>query len=272
MVDASLAFLRKLEDEMRVVEGSPETLHQPLDSSDSRSTMETPNGAERKRKRMEAAGSSEDEASKKTRIASAGRQDEFVDLNPASQSRRDMAQQLPAEVWQHVFTYLAPRTLGALLRVNRLFHKYLHPVSPFQDSAPVSRVPCLLPALSPDAIWRASRCLFWPKMPAPLRGKFEVDMWRFACARACQVCGQLDETDAAPDALPWRRGPGNNIVTPIFPFFVAVCGDCLVEKSIKVSVHTTKTKTTPSMRYRKKLIKIFRRRLTYYCQRPYLQS
>ncbi|KAL7794522.1 hypothetical protein V8C37DRAFT_60108 [Trichoderma ceciliae] len=231
VADASLLFVQKFEDDMRVMNGTPKTSHRQPGSSDSSSTLEFPNVAEKKRKRMEIASYGENESSKKSKIASADQDNSG--FGPASHPRRDMSRQLPVETWQHIFSLLSPHTLGALLRVSRLFHKYLDPASPFKVSAPVFRVPSRLAALSPDAVWRASRCLFWPKMPAPLREKSELDMWRFACSRSCQVCGQLAETDTAWDSLPWRRGPGNNTVSPIFPFFINSCGNCLMEKSVK---------------------------------------
>ncbi|KAL7909784.1 hypothetical protein GGI35DRAFT_451021 [Trichoderma velutinum] len=224
VVDASLAYLQKLEDEMRVLNGSQ------LGSSDG--SLDSPSVA-KKRKRLESSSEGKGEASKKTRIASAS-QDSVV-CGPAEPPRHDRSRQLPAELWHHIFSFLSPDTLGRLLRVNRLFHKYLDPVSPFVISTPVIHVPTtrILPTLSPDAIWRASRCLYWPAMPAPLKGRFELDMWRFVCTRFCQFCGQLDEAYNTTEDPPQSRGPGNTTVSPIFPFFINSCGNCLVGKSIK---------------------------------------
>ncbi|UKZ77972.1 hypothetical protein TrVFT333_005706 [Trichoderma virens FT-333] len=222
VVDASLAFLQKLEDDMRALNESQ------LDSSDS-STLDSPGGA-RKRRRLES--SSENEASKRARTASAG-QDSVV-FGPAEPPRRDRSRQLPAELWHRVFSFLPPNTLGRLLRVNQLFHKYLDPASPFIIST-VTHVPTtrILPTLSPDAIWRASRSLHWPTMPAPLKGKFELDMWRFACTRSCQLCGLLDTNYTTPEDSLRRCGPGNTTVSPIFSFFVNSCGNCLTETSVQ---------------------------------------
>ncbi|KAM0253938.1 hypothetical protein ACHAQJ_007061 [Trichoderma viride] len=225
VVDASLLSLQEIGNNIQVLNENSEISYRHPSSSGSSHTIMSVNDTERKRKRMETASSNEDGASKKIRIASIDQ--ERSDVSP------DMSCQLPAEVWQHVFSLLPPHTLGALLCVNRLFHKYLDPASPFKVAAPAFREPSILPALYPDAIWRASRCRFWPKMPAPLWGKTELDMWRFACSRSCQICGQLDETDTAWDSLPWHRGPGNNTVSPVFPFFINSCGNCLVEISVK---------------------------------------
>jgi hypothetical protein len=231
VVESCLLFLQEIEDNTQVLNGNSKISHHHLGSTDSSSTLVSPNDA--KRKRMGIARSSEDRASKKSRIAYVDQ--DHLDCGPAPASHHDMSRQLPAEVWQHVFSLLSPYTLGSLLRVNRLFHKYLDPASPFKVSAPTFHVPSILHALYPDAIWRASRCLFWPRMPAPLWGKTELDMWRFACSRSCQICGQLDETDTAWDSIPWCRGPGNHTVSPVFPFFISSCGNCLIEMSVKVS-------------------------------------
>ncbi|KAL6823704.1 hypothetical protein V8C40DRAFT_246121 [Trichoderma camerunense] len=220
VVDASLAYLQRLEDEMRVLNGTQ------LVSSDS-STLGSPSA--RKRRRLESSSEGEGKTSKKTRITSASQNS--VVFGPAEP--QDRSWQLPAELWHHIFSLLSPVTLGRCLRVNRLFHRYLDPVSPFISSVihvPTTRI---LPTLPPDAIWRASRCLHWPAMPAPLKGKFELDMWRFACTRFCQFCGQLDKAYNTTEDSSKPRRPGNTTVSPIFPFFINSCGNCLVGKSIK---------------------------------------
>ncbi|KAL6810772.1 hypothetical protein GGI42DRAFT_314922 [Trichoderma sp. SZMC 28013] len=213
MVDASLAYLQRLEDEMRGLNGTQ------LVSSDS-STLGSPSTRKRRRLESSSDGYGDGEAFKKTRITSAG---------------QDRSRQLPAELWHHIFSFLSPATLGRCLRVNRLFHKYLDPVSPFVISAHVMHVPTtrVLPTLSPDAIWRASRRLHWPAMPAPLKGRFELDMWQFVCTRSCQFCGQLDKAYNTTEVSSQPRRPGNTTVSPIFPFFINSCGNCLVKKSIK---------------------------------------
>ncbi|PTB64149.1 hypothetical protein BBK36DRAFT_1170724 [Trichoderma citrinoviride] len=232
-VDASLLFLQKL-DEERVLNQKPKDSQHSLASSEtgSSSTMDHVNGADRKRKRAVNLGSNEDGAVKRVKVTSTG-QDLLALVGTAQYSRYDISQHLPAEVWQHIFTFLPPLSLGKLLCVNRLFHRYLDPASPFKVSAPDSKLPSSLPKLSPNNLWRASRRFHWPNMPSPLSGKSELDMWRFACLQSCQFCGQVDENDYTGDPLPWSRGPGNDIVSPIFQFFVASCGQCLVEHSVK---------------------------------------
>lgn len=158
----------------------------------------------------------------------------------------DGSKQLPAEIWHHIFTFLPPRSLGNLLLVNKLFYNYLDPSPLVKVSYPCFPEPPRmsrkrLSICKPDSIWKRSRRLFWPRMPSPLKGRSEVDMWRLACSRSCHFCnitdGASDKTPLANDQ--WHRGPGLKGVSPIFPFFVASCGSCLASKSLKVR------KTTP---------------------------
>lgn len=153
--------------------------------------------------------------------------------------QRDRARQLPAGIWHHIFTFLDPRALGGLLLVNKLFHACLDPSAAVKTSfPPVSPTP-IVPLLKPDAIWQASRRHFWPKMPAPLKTRSELGMWRIACSRACQFCKTRGPADAGATADQWHRGPGAKGVSPVFPFFLVSCGNCLREKSLKVSVFSS---------------------------------
>ncbi|KAK5987659.1 hypothetical protein PT974_11791 [Cladobotryum mycophilum] len=175
------------------------------------------------------APSVEENIHKKAKLANDGESG----LDPQSNIFSDMTQQLPAEVWHHIFTFLPPRTLGSLLLVNKLFHTHLDPASRVKASRPVFAAPSTLPVLKPDAIWQASRRLFWPRMPVPLRGRSEVDMWRLACTRTCQFCRRRDQDEVGLPQSKWHNGPGANGVSPVFPFFIVSCGRCLGERSIK---------------------------------------
>ncbi|KAL7927448.1 hypothetical protein ACQKWADRAFT_276752 [Trichoderma austrokoningii] len=216
---------------LQVPSGNSLISRHQLGSSDNSSVQVSPRNAGRRRKRKNVSNSTGDGTPKKIKVVSADQGHLYIGSLPAS--RHNVSLQFPAEVWQHIFSFLPPHTLGMLLRVSKLFNKYLDPASPFMISAPEFRVPSALPALLPDAVWRASRYLFWPRMPAPLSGRSELDMWRFACSRSCQICGQADETNFACNTLPWQRGPGNSTVSPIFVFFVKCCGKCLVQTSVK---------------------------------------
>jgi len=138
---------------------------------------------------------------------------------------------LPAEIWQHIFTFCPPRALGSLLQVNRSFNAYLDssskgvPIEPLSGSA--------AKVLQPDTIWRASRLLFHHGMPGPLLGKTELDMWKLACIPLCQFCNKRQPGFILPGDQ-WHPGPGQNGVVPLWSFGIRTCGSCLEEHSTKV--------------------------------------
>ncbi|RSM18615.1 hypothetical protein CDV31_002544 [Fusarium ambrosium] len=161
-------------------------------------------------------------------------------------STTDRAKQLPAGIWQHIFTLVSPQTLGRLLSVNKLFHTFLSPSSTTTPLAHRNDLRSALPHLKPEVIWQASRRLFCPRMPAPLKGKSELHMWRLICSTACQFCGSKSDLQSfnAPDE--WHRGPGAKGVSPIFPFSVCICGTCLVKRSTK-ELDVLLSSTIPSL-------------------------
>lgn len=141
---------------------------------------------------------------------------------------------LSPEIWHHIFTFCPPKTLGNLLRVNKLFHVYLDPSSSLQIVFPPSLGKGAAGFLKPNSIWQASRRLFWPHMPSPLRSMTELDSWRLACSTRCQGCNkQGARSQDSPPEL-WHPGPGKDGVSVIWPFAIRVCGPCLLNKSIKV--------------------------------------
>ena len=158
--------------------------------------------------------------------------DEVQSLRTPEGHLRQDKSLLPAEIWHHIFTFIPPRYLGLLLRVNKCFNAYLDASSSAPTIAPLSRSASKL--LKPDAIWRASRVLFRPGMPAPLTGKSELDMWRLACSFSCQFCGKKQLPNLPPPLDQWHPGPGENGNVPIWSFGVRTCGPCLQERSSKV--------------------------------------
>ncbi|KEY71622.1 hypothetical protein S7711_08090 [Stachybotrys chartarum IBT 7711] len=145
----------------------------------------------------------------------------------------DRSRQLPPALWHHVLTFLPPETLGGLLSVSMFFNACLLPSSPFPVCV-VDERPSILPALGPDAIWQASRRLFWPGMPYPLKGKTELEMWRLVCSKTCQFCGLKESPDAMiPTHGQWQCGPGLEAVSPIYPFFIVSCGRCLTHRTAR---------------------------------------
>ncbi|KAK8433106.1 hypothetical protein IWX49DRAFT_101593 [Phyllosticta citricarpa] len=132
---------------------------------------------------------------------------------------------LPWQVWQHVFLYLHPVTLGRLLRVNRAFYTLLTSVDePSSGSQHLSA----LPVLSSNFIWLSARKIHFPTFPRPLMDMSELAMWRLLGGRRCQFCAKTsrhDQSWAVKSAF--EDGPGLDGVRIVWPFGVRVCGRCL---------------------------------------------
>jgi len=141
---------------------------------------------------------------------------------------------LPPEIWHHIFTFCPPRSLGFLLRVNKLFNAYLDASSSLHRKLPLCASPSSLPPLKPAAIWQASRRLFWPQMPAPLRSMDELDMWRLICTPRCQSCQKSVPKASWAVSPPQAPSPGPDGIAVIWPFAMRLCVTCLLQKSIKV--------------------------------------
>jgi hypothetical protein len=140
---------------------------------------------------------------------------------------------LPAEIWHHIFIFTPPRALGRLLQVNKLFRGYLD--SSYSTSSPIIAPLSLSVARtqSPDALWQASRRTFRSTMPSPLQNHSELDMWKLACTPKCQFCDRQGQ-EILPSADKWHSGPGENGVSPIWPFAIRSCGSCLQKNCVKV--------------------------------------
>ena len=139
---------------------------------------------------------------------------------------------LPGEIWQYIFTFLAPPTLTRLLTVNHGFKDLLS----VGRSSDASSIGGYLKFLDFDFIWTASRRLFFPNMPRPLASRNELEMWRLVSGRACQFCRKKEspEPGFVPNQ-PWNGGPGKDGVRIIWPFGVRSCGECLSTRMKKVS-------------------------------------
>lgn len=143
--------------------------------------------------------------------------------------KRDWSQ-LPPRVWQRVFMFCSPVSLGRLLQVNKKFNASLDPGSSLSVGQNISPIQ----DLKPDSSWQASRRLFRPDMPHPLSGKTELDMWKLAYTDTCQFCGKRNQPGAKVHSDLWHPGPGENGVSPVWLFAVRSCGSCLQAQSIKV--------------------------------------
>lgn len=135
---------------------------------------------------------------------------------------------LPGQIWQNVFLYLPPVSLGRLLQVNRAFHTLLtRVVEPDPGSHPISPS---LPIVSSESIWSSARKTYFPTIPRPLAGQSELSMWRLLKGRRCQFCGKSQRSEPHP-ANAWEGGPGADGVRVIWPFAIRSCGRCLEERS-----------------------------------------
>lgn len=142
---------------------------------------------------------------------------------------------LPAGIWHRVFAFLSPRSLGALLRVNKLFNGYLDSYSAFGNTALYPENANLFKPMKPDTVWQHSRRLHYPRMPSPLRNRTELDMWRLCCTKTCQYCGVTKPIDQQQEnADLWHPGPGVHGLATVFAFGITCCGPCLLKHSVKV--------------------------------------
>ncbi|KAM7214683.1 hypothetical protein V8F06_009933 [Rhypophila decipiens] len=204
------------------------------------------------RKRKSPNGSAEpDEISRRPGKQKKVRLDLEVAIDPLDQNVRPQVKDssqgrdkslLPPEIWHHIFTLCPPKTLANLLSVNKLFNHYLDPSSSALSGSPVPVSQGghgALGPLKPNAIWQASRRLFWPHMPVPLRSKTELEMWRLACSPVCQGCRKTDPRgppnppDSSHPGPGPGPGPGPDGVAVIWSFARCLCLSCLLKTSIK---------------------------------------
>ena len=140
--------------------------------------------------------------------------------------------QLSTEIWQHIFSFVPPISLGRLLRVNRAFNKSLTPAD-CEENVPLTGG--ALPYRSANSIWAVSRNRFARGIPKPVPGLNELQMWRLLRGNSCQICGAkkpLCTTHASPD--PWQSGPGSDGVRVFWAFGIRSCGPCMRNASEKV--------------------------------------
>lgn len=143
---------------------------------------------------------------------------------------------LPGEIWQHVFTFVPPASLGRLLRVHSAFNTLLNPSKgAFKGDSSERTTPRGLKIQSPNSVWSASRKLYCPGMPRPLSSLTELSMWRLVRGRNCQFCGKAGSSIPPTFATsPWEAGPGEKDVRIVWPFGVRSCGLCLKDRIEKV--------------------------------------
>ncbi len=141
--------------------------------------------------------------------------------------------QLPAEMWQYIFTCLPPYSLGRLMCVKKVFNTLLAPdrIPP----APQLAAHGPLKLIDPEHLWSLSRRAFFPGMPRPLSARSELGMWKLVRGNGCEFCGKTNASTIPPvSTSPWAAGPGNDYVRMIWPFSVRSCGNCLRTRLQKV--------------------------------------
>ncbi|KAH7060510.1 hypothetical protein B0J12DRAFT_566322 [Macrophomina phaseolina] len=134
---------------------------------------------------------------------------------------------LPAHLWQNVFLYLPPVSLGRLLQVNRAFYTLLTRVDEPDHG---SHLPPSQRLVSSESIWSSARKTYFPTIPRPLMAHSELSMWRLLKGRRCQFCSNTPRFDPHPASV-WEGGPGADGVRVIWHFGIRSCGRCLQERS-----------------------------------------
>ena len=177
---------------------------------------------------------SRDEWSSKKRV----RSDDVAHGPTATVRYSSQLRDLPIAIWQRIFCFVPPVFLGRLLRVNRAFNTCLT-AGDANQQYPKPSYPGESRTLNPDTIWAASRKLFCPGLPKPIRGLLELDMWRLLRGRHCQLCGDAkDPSSVISSENPWELGPGETGVRVVWPWGVRLCGQCIQRYSEKVVIPT----------------------------------
>lgn len=155
-------------------------------------------------------------------------------VDPSMDTIPEDKSKLPREIWQHIFTFLPPVSLGRVLQVNRTFKALL---TTGQPELPSGRATLgSLKYVNPIHIWSISRKSFHSSMPRPLSPLSEMDMWKLIRGSSCQFCNKAGSVQS-PETPPFESGPGENGVRIIWPLAVRSCGDCLKANCDTVS-HT----------------------------------
>ena len=138
---------------------------------------------------------------------------------------------LPLELWQHVFTYLDPSSLGRLLCICSAFNTLLDPEKMLPKHTGTNVV-----SLRPqNDIWSQSRRRWTSGTPRPLQGQTELEMWRLIRGSNCQYCGEASRAcPSSGSSDPWTAGPGSTGCRVIWAFGVRSCAACLRPQLVKV--------------------------------------
>lgn len=142
---------------------------------------------------------------------------------------------LSPSVLQQIFSYVDPRSLTFLVRVNQRFRSLLDP----RCSLPIdSARHDTYSICSQESIWSLSRRRHVGSMPKPMVGVLETNSFALAFGLNCQFCGKLPLLPPSNTRNPWQEGPGPHGVRIIWPFKVRSCADCLEQRLQKVGSST----------------------------------
>ena len=157
----------------------------------------------------------------------------------ASSTRKEPShQELPASVWQYIFTFVPPVFLGRLLRVNRAFNRYL--TGFLSENELEQNFHGGIQPMHPEAIWKASRRYFCPGVPRPLQGMSELSMWKLLRGSGCQFCSKSElEGPNITDATPLKSDSRPGRVRFFWSFGIRSCVSCMKTNSRAVRSSNT---------------------------------
>ena len=142
---------------------------------------------------------------------------------------------LPGEIWQYIFHFIPPTSLGRLLQVNTTFHRLLTATKGQPTNHVHGENPILMLEDS-EFTWIASRKLYHGGMPRPLPDLKELETWQLILGKGCQFCTRPGLVTIPLGQSSLETGAEANVQT-IWPFGVRSCGPCLRAKSSTVSKH-----------------------------------
>lgn len=151
---------------------------------------------------------------------------------------RTIADDLPAEIWQHIFLYLNPPELGRLTCVSKRTLSCLDGSIPArQKSTFRGGTVQTVDSESIWATWRITHPEEAANMPKPLDGRTERDMWKLIRGIRCDVCDKLDSEPRKPISPDrWHGGPTMSTTRAVWPFALRMCGECLFRHCEKVCI------------------------------------
>ena len=132
---------------------------------------------------------------------------------------------VPEVIWQHVFTFVSPLSLGRLLCVNRAFNHCLT-----GNFGPKSKQVAQghLKPLEPEAIWIISRNRHYPELPRPLSDLSDLGMWKLLLGRRCQICEASQPHGLGSHmVMEPRSGVSQSRTQVVWPFGIRACSTCL---------------------------------------------